>query len=128
MILSTLDIKFFKKQALVYFVISIFVFVFGCVYKLFSHDVNSNFMKFAFVIPLLFGTMVSFLIYIFKVKNFQNRVCINTYNASIATFTTYFIVKGVLDIYGTTNKLINIYLITGLILFLISANVFIRKH
>lgn len=122
----TLDIKFLKKQALVYFVISIFVYAFGFIYELFSHNVESNFMKFAFAIPFLFGTIVSLLIYIFKVKSFQNRILVNTYNASVATFTIYFIIRGVLDIYGTTNDLINIYIIAGFILFLISTIIFVK--
>lgn len=126
MILFTLDINFFKKQAISYFGISSIVCIFGYTYELFSHDVKSNYMRFAFIIPLLLGCVFSLYIYIFKLKKFQNRLFINFYNASIATFTIYSIIKGVLDIYGTTNNLINVYLIIGTILFIKSVTILIK--
>lgn len=45
----------------------------------------------------------------------------NLYNSGIAALTVGNLVKGALDIYGTTNHLTIIYLITGLVLILAGA-------
>lgn len=120
MILSILDINYFKKQAIVYLIISIFCFVFGRVYEMFSHNVYSSYMMNSYLIPLFFGFFASLTMFLLKLNKITNRISINLYNASIATFTIYSIFKGILEIYGTTNKLINIYLYIGILLFIIS--------
>lgn len=118
--MSTLDIKYFKKQSVVYFVFSIFTFIFGRVYEIFSHDVYSKFMMNAFFVPLVMGSLVSIIISLSKTKKFPNRLSSNLYNAGVATFTVYSIFRGVLEIYGTTNYLVNVYLYVGIIMILIS--------
>lgn len=57
MILSTLDINRMNKTALYYLFISLFCILFGAVYELFSHEVYSYFMLYAFVIPLGGGAL-----------------------------------------------------------------------
>jgi hypothetical protein len=119
-ILYILDTNFLKKQSKIYFVVSIIVLVFSLIYEAFSHEVYSFFMLGAFLIPLIFGFALSKLIVLLKLKHMPSRFSVNFYNASIATFTVYSIIKGVLDIYGTTNKLINVYLVVGIICLIIS--------
>lgn len=116
----TLDIKYYKKQTLIYFISSIFCLIFGRIYDIFSHDVHSKFMLNAYLIPLIFGCILSFIVYIFKLNKLFKRISINLYNASVATITIYFIFYGVLEIYGTTNKLINVYLYVSILLLIIS--------
>lgn len=129
MILFTLDIKYFKKQSIVYLFISIFCILFCLIYEMFSHNVYSSYMRKAFLIPLIFGFCLSIIIYIFKLKRFTNRISINLYNASLATFTLYCFIRGVLEIYGTTNSLINLYLVIGTILIILSIFILlIRKE
>ena len=89
--------------------------LFGLVYEVFSHNVFSNYMIFAFAIPLILGAIVSIIMYGLKtqkVTRWQN----NLYNASVATLTVWSIVNGILEIYGTTNWKVNIYLILYIIL------------
>lgn len=93
-----------------YLILTIITFIFAQVYNLFSHDVYSIFMTYAFIIPLVFGFIPNLL----KLKT--NKF----YNASIITFTIYSLLRGFLEIYGTTNSLINIYLYVGVILIIIS--------
>ena len=72
-------------------------------------------MIFAFAIPLILGAIVSIIMYGLKTKKvtrWQN----NLYNASVATLTVWSIVNGILEIYGTTNWKVNIYLILYIIL------------
>jgi len=74
-------------------------------------------MEYAFIIPLTCST-IYFILYKLDIK--INVSFNNLFKSSIITFTFYSIVRGVLEIYGTTNSLINIYLIVGIILFVMS--------
>ena len=127
MTLSTLDIK---KNILKYFYISAGTFIFGFIYELFSHDVYSKYMMYAFIIPLILGTFGYFIIYILKENKYLTNIGITIYNLSIITFTLGSIMKGVLEIYGTTNKLVSSYFIIGLILFILSIliNIFYKER
>ena len=66
-------------------------------------------MTYSFTIPLILGLLPNI-----KIKT--NKL----YNASVITLTIYSLIRGFLEIYGTTNNLINIYLYTSIILFIIS--------
>jgi len=114
-----LDINFYKKQGIVYIIITLLTLIFGLIYEMFSHGVISKFMLFAFAIPLVLGVAVSFIIYIAKIKT-QTRLQMNLYNAGVATMTIGSIIKGVLDIYGTTNWKVYIYLVLGIALLMVS--------
>ena len=116
-ILYILDINYYKKQGIVYVIGSLVTLAFGFVYELFSHNVISNYMIFAFLIPLILGAIVSIIIYRFKIKKIKKQQ-IELYNASVVTLTVWSIIKGVLEIYGTSNGKTNIYLIVFVLLFL----------
>lgn len=120
MILSILDIKYFKKQSIIYLFFSIFCFIFGRVYEIFSHDVYSKFMMNAFLIPMFLGCFTSFVIWRLKINKYFNRLSVNLYNAGVATLSVYSIFRGILEIYGTTNVLINIYLYVAICLIISS--------
>lgn len=96
-----------------YLILTIITFIFAQVYNLFSHNVYSIFMTYAFIIPLVFGLIPN----LFKLKT--NKF----YNASIITFTIYSLLRGFLEIYVTTNSLINIYLYVGSTLLLLSISI-----
>lgn len=103
------------KTSIKYLVISIIVFIFSLIYEYFSHGVYSNFMIFAYLIPLLFGSLPFFIL---KNKSINN-ITKNLYHCIIATLTIASIIKGVLDIYGTTNSLIYYYFYTSIVLFIL---------
>ena len=126
-ILYTLDINYFKKQSIIYLIISILCLIIGIIYELLSHNVYSIYMQFALVIPLIFGFILSLIIYIVKPSKLPNHISINLYNAAIATITIFSFIKGVLDIYGTTNSLINVYIIVSIILILLSIITNLKK-
>ena len=104
MILSTLG----TNKAL-FIIITLVTLVFSSIYNLFSHGVHSIYMTYAFVIPLLLGIIPNL-----KVKT--NKL----YNASVITLIVYSLLKGFLEIYGTTNNLISIYLYISIILLIVS--------
>lgn len=123
MILSTLVTnRTHLKTAFTYLLISIFVAFFGGIYEVFSHGVYSNFMLYAFAFPLVGGCLPFFALgmwsYIgnekhpihFKAPNTFTR---NLHHSGIATLTIGSVIRGVLDIYGTTNYLSNVYWIIG---------------
>ena len=50
-----------QKTAFIYVCVSIFCALFGGVYEYFSHGVRSNYMIFAFMVPLLAGAAPNLL-------------------------------------------------------------------
>ena len=115
--MSILDIKDLKKENNYILGFSIFILVFGIIYEMFSHGVISYFMIFAFTIPLM-NYILNLIIMHNNIKII--KISKNLFSSSILTFTLYSILKGILDIYGTTNSLINIYLAVGILLLVIS--------
>lgn len=95
-------------------VISAFCLVFAFIYEHFSHGVTSLFMMCAFLIPLLGGFLVNLIIESARL-GIPGKWSSNLYNSGIAALTVGSVVKGALDIYGTTNHLTIIYLIAGLV-------------
>ena len=106
-----------SKTAFVYLLISLFCALFGAVYEMFSHGVYSFYMLYAFAFPLAGGTLPFFAISLFQ-KRYPETVTRNIYHSGIATLTVGSIIQGVLEIYGTTNRLAGIYWLVGVILLL----------
>ena len=126
MILYTLDIKRIKKEIKKFLIMSAFVLVFGIIYEIFSHQVYSLFMICAFLIPLILGALIYYILYSkerFQITNASN----NLYKSFIYTLTVASIIKGVLDIYGTTNSLIIIYPFVSSVLLLLAIAFNLKK-
>ena len=111
MILSILDIK---RTIIKYIFFTIFILVFGQIYEHFSFGVISNYMIYAFLIPLILGLLINTIIYFTKIVPSKTGSCL--YNNGIITLTVGSILRGVLDIYGTTNMYLKIYLYAGVLL------------
>ena len=103
---------------------TLFCAAFGAVYELFSHGVYSYAMIYAFAFPLVLGVLPLLLI---SVRHAQvpGRLACSAYHAGIATLTVGSLVSGALAIYGTTNPLTLVYWITGGILVLFGAAVYL---
>lgn len=112
-------IKWSKRNMLVYLISFLFVIAFGQIYALFSHGIFSWFMIFAFV-PLLICFLVWLAIWLLSAKtNIIKKPDIvfqKCFNLSAIILSIGCIVQGVVDIYGTTSRLISVYWIVGLIL------------
>lgn len=115
MILSILDIK---KTIIKYIFFTIFILIFGLIYEHFSFGVKSNYMLFAFLIPLILGILINIFIYFIKIE--PTNITYSLYNNGVITLTIGSIINGIIDIYGTTNSLIYIYLYVGIIFIIIS--------
>ena len=124
---------------------AIFCALFGAVYEVFSHGVFSFYMIYAFAIPLCLGTFPLMIILlcagrktekleIIDLKEaetlyeedrywensclylFPGRTALNAWFSGIAALTAGCLFQGVLEIYGTTNRLIVVYPVAGVLL------------
>ncbi|MBO5070842.1 MAG: hypothetical protein J6C37_10865 [Roseburia sp.] len=107
------------RTAFIYLLISLFCMIFGAVYEIFSHEVYSFYMIYAFAFPLVGGTLPYLVIGLSRRKRYPGILAKNLYHAGIATLTVGSVLQGVLDIYGTTNSLIRFYWVVGAVLILI---------
>ena len=116
---SDIDIpKRSAKTAFVYLLVGLFCAFFGAVYELFSHEVYSYYMIYAFAFPLLGETLPFLIICLTRPKHYPSATARNLYHAGIVTLTVGSIIRGVLDIYGTTNALSDSYWYVGFALVL----------
>lgn len=115
-----LDINDTKKQIKKYLIMSGVFSIFGFIYEQLSHNIYSQYMIYAFLFPLLMGAMIYGIIYKTETGELLSKLGMNIYNSAILTFTLGSVMQGVLEIYGTTNKLVFYYLIIGTILVIIS--------
>ena len=106
------------KMALRYLIISAAAALIGAVYECFSHEVYSYYMIYAFAFPLVLGAIPSLLL----LKRARScripHICSQMWQLGILTMTVGSLLQGVLEIYGTTNRLIILYLIVGSVLML----------
>ncbi|KIR03128.1 hypothetical protein P261_01943 [Lachnospiraceae bacterium TWA4] len=103
-----------EKTAISYLCAAILCLLFACIYEHFSYGVYSIFMIGAFLFPLILGGFVFFLLWFFD-KPTPSDGWTMVYHCGVATLTVGSIVKGVLEIYGTTNWLTGIYWIVGIL-------------
>ena len=111
-----------KKTSVKYFIFTAFCFVFQLGYEHFSHGVNSNFMRLAFLIPLFGGVFTALILW---VENRQSpspkRIASQLFSGGVIWLTLGSLFQGVLEIYGTTNHLIVVFPVVGILQILISA-------
>ena len=102
--------KIARKTKYVFLAAAIFCLIFAIVYECFSHGVISWYMLLAWTVPALAGFMPMLVFQHRKMAKYfpgcLARYCWYTWTG---LFTLGMILRGVLDIYGTTNKLLNLY-------------------
>ena len=126
-----------------YLAASIVLALAAAIYGLFSHGVYSYFMTYAFMIPLIAGAMPHLVL---AMRSADPGICgayeaetdteseaqtkkvspINIMDvqlALIATLTAGSLLKGVLDIYGTSNRLLIAYPVIAVIMLVAAATV-----
>ena len=110
MTLSTSDKKLLRQLILHLGAAAGFAF-FGAVYERFSHEVYSYRMIYAFAFPLLLGAF-PYAVCLWKSYDAGTRA-MQLWNAAVFTWTVGSVFRGVLEIYGTTNRLILVYPVAG---------------
>ncbi len=108
---SELDIK---RDLIRSITATVFFALFGAVYELFSHEVYSYYMIYAFALPLLLGVLPYALL--LNAKKYPCRTAAALWNSGAAVLSVGCAFRGALDIYGTTNSLIIVYPVAGAVL------------
>lgn len=101
------------KTGFVYLLVALFCVLFGAIYEYFSHEVYSSYMIYAFVFPLAGGALPFTAFSVYGCGRLPGRLSLNLYNAGIAALTVGSVMQGALEIYGTTNDLLQAYWFVG---------------
>lgn len=110
--MSTSEHSFQKTgiTAFIYLLTAGFCALFGGVYEQFSHGVYSTDMIYAFAYPLAGGAIPFLALALLHRSPGGYQVL---YHCGIATLTLSSILRGVLEIYGTANRLTSLYPLAG---------------
>lgn len=116
--MSTLD-KIYRDNIFGHMIFAIFIAIFGAIYEKFSHEVYSYYMIYAFMIPLCLGSF-AYLLASKRAKKEPRNITVSAWNAVVVTLTIGSIFQGILEIYGTTNRLVWFYPVAAIIFLLIA--------
>lgn len=97
----------------VYIAATVFVALFGAVYECFSFGVYSYYMIYAFSVPLLLGVVPAAQLATAKQPKYVPLAARRLHHTGVGTLTVGAIVRGVLEIYGTSNDLCMVYGLAG---------------
>ena len=111
----TSDGKIWEKQAVKQLGWVLFFGLLGAVYERFSHEVYSYYMIYGFAVPLVLGVLPYGLLALGE-HRLPGEMALRFWNCGIITLTLGCIFRGVLDIYGTTNRLLIVYPAAGALL------------
>ena len=103
------------KTGFIYLLLALVLALFGAVYEVFSHGVYSYYMLYAFAFPLAGGAL-PFYGMALSYCRLPGRASRNLYHSGIAALTMGSVFEGILEIYGTTNRLVGVYWIAGAVL------------
>jgi len=109
------------KTALVFLAVSLFCVIFSFIYARYSHGVHSDYMTYMFAYPLIGGTIVYLLIGLLSKARIPGRFVINVYNSGIATLTMGSLLRGILDIAGTSSRYQSVFMIVGALMVFVGA-------
>ena len=111
----------------VYLLLSLLCALFGAVYEILSHGVHSYYMIYAFLFPLVLGAFPFLSIFLMRIKNYPGMLSRNLYHSGIATIIVGSLIRGILEIYGTSNSLLCVYGYAGIIFLLVGIISYVLK-
>ena len=118
--MSTSGRTAYLKRALWQLGWAMFLAFFGAVYERFSHEVYSYWMIYAFAFPLVLGVLPWSVLALFD-RSEPVRSAAQLWDSGVLTLAVGSVFAGVLEIYGTTNRLWLVYPAAGLALLLSGA-------
>ncbi len=116
----------FHRNSFVYLLISLFILLTGFIYELFSHGIYSMSMLYAFVPTLILGTLLNAVLERLKAYA-PGNITKQIWHCGVATVTVGMLLNGIFQIYGTANKLLNLYYIIGPLLLATAAILYLTK-
>lgn len=102
-----------KKTRKHYIYGMLFCIIFALIYEVFSHSVISYAMVLSFLWPMVGGVLLFTLLMKAPASRRPSVAAVLLYNSGIVLFTLGSIFQGVLEIYGTTNRLQKVYVVVG---------------
>ena len=102
----------YLKRALWQLGWTLFLAFFGAVYERFSHEVYSYYMIYAFALPLFLGVL-PWSVLALRGRREPVRLAAQLWDSGVLTLAVGSVFEGVLEIYGTTNRLVICYLAAG---------------
>jgi hypothetical protein len=106
----------YQKTVIVYLTVAVFTFIANKVYAIFGHGVSSDAMTWMFLYSLIGGTVFYMLLGLLlpEINRFEGyRILYNLYNSGIALLTVGSMLKGVMEIAGTSSSYLKFYTFTG---------------
>ena len=105
---------------------ALFCAVFGMIYEVFSHEVYSYFMIYAFAVPLVLGVLPCALL--LNAKKYPGKTAAALWNSGTAALSVGCAFRGALDIYGTTNRLLLVYPAAAIVILAVAAATAIKNR
>ena len=117
--------KRLKKTLVSYSLLTIFLFAFSRIYESFSFGETSLHMHYLFVVPLVGGVILAFLL---KIIPNLSRIILNMWNSAVAVLTAGMLFRGIVNLSGRSTTLDQPYWYVGLAFAILAiASLFFHK-
>lgn len=108
---SVIKNKRVKKTLVSYSLLTIFFLAFSRIYESFSFGETSLHMHYLFVVPLVGGVILAFLL---KIIPNLARISLNLWNSAVAVLTAGMLLRGIVNLSGRSTTLDQPYWYVGL--------------
>ena len=117
--------KRLKKTLVSYSLLTIFFLAFSRIYESFSFGETSLHMHYLFVVPLVGGIMLAFLL---KIIPNLARISLNLWNSAVAVLTAGMLFRGIVNLSGRSTTLDQPYWYVGIAFALLAiVSLFLQK-
>ena len=114
------------KSLYIYIGVTIFIGLFGAIYEMNSNNVFSPAMYLAWIIPCTLGVGVYLVLTYAPIKQVPGTLVECIYNFGVAMLSVRSIFIGVIEIYGTTNRvMLTIYTVLSIVFLAIGGSAYI---
>lgn len=122
---SVIKNKRVKKTLVSYSLLTIFFLAFSRIYESFSFGETSLHMHYLFVVPLVGGVILAFLL---KIIPNLARISLNLWNSAVAVLTAGMLFRGIVNLSGRSTTLDQPYWYIGLAFAILAiVSLFIQK-
>ena len=123
---SVIKNKRVKKTLVSYSLLTIFFLAFSRIYESFSFGETSLHMHYLFVVPLVGGVILAFLL---KIIPNLARISLNLWNSAVAVLTAGMLFRGIVNLSGRSTTLDQPYWYIGLVFALLAiVSLFLQKN
>ena len=122
---SVIKNKRLKKALVSYSLLTVFFLVFSRIYESYSFGETSLHMHYLFVVPLVGGIMLAFLL---KIIPNLARISLNLWNSAVAVLTAGMLFRGIVNLSGRSTTLDQPYWYVGIAFALLAiVSLFLQK-